>query len=54
MTTWSVGEVVNTLGSHPSIRGSEPLRTTIFYANKKESQAFFLKCFICIKNGWGN
>ena len=24
MTTWSVGEVVNTLGSHPSIQGFEP------------------------------
>ena len=55
MTTWSVGEVVNTLGSHPSIRGSNPLRTTIFYVNKKESKSFLFKN-VCLykKNGWGN
>ena len=50
MTTWSVGEVVNTLGSHPSIQGFEPPTDYHFFMRiKKESQAFFLKCYICIK-----
>ena len=50
MTTWSVGEVVNTLGSHPSIQGFEPPTDYHFFMRiKKESQAVFLKCFICIK-----
>ena len=56
MTTWSVGEVVNTLGSHPSIQGFEPPTDYHFFMRiKKESNAFFLKMFVCIKkNGWGN
>ena len=50
MTTWSVGEVVNTLGSHPSIQGFEPPTDYHFFMRiKKESKAFFLKMFICIK-----
>ena len=54
MTTWSVGEVVNTLGSHPSIQGFEPPTDYHFFMRiKKESQAFFLKCFICIKKKSG-
>ena len=44
MTTWSVGEVVNTLGSHPSIQGFEPPTDYHFFKN------------VCLykKNGWGN
>ncbi len=50
MTTWSVGEVVNTLGSHPSIQGFEPPTDYHFFMRiKKESKAFFLKMFVCIK-----
>ena len=48
MTTWSVGEVVNTLGSHPSIQGFEPPTDYHFFMRiKKESRAFFLKMFVC-------
>ena len=47
MTTWSVGEVVNTLGSHPSIQGFEPPTDYHFFMRiKKESRAFFLKMFL--------
>lgn len=56
MTTWSVGEVVNTLGSHPSIQGVRtPYGLPFFYANKKRKQSFLFKN-VCLykKNGWGN
>ena len=55
MTTWSVGEVVNTLGSHPSIQVRTPYGLPFFYANKKRKPGFLFKMFYLYKkNGWGN
>ena len=39
MTTWSVGEVVNTLGSHPSIQGFEPPTDYHFFMRIKKKKA---------------
>ena len=54
MTTWSVGEVVNTLGSHPSIQGFEPPTDYHFFMRikKKESRAFFLKMFVRLEKNY--
>ena len=56
MTTWSVGEVVNTLGSHPSIQGFEPPTDYHFFMRiKKRKPGFLFKMFYLYKkNGWGN
>ena len=56
MTTWSVGEVVNTLGSHPSIQGFEPPTDYHFFMQiKKRKPGFLFKMFYLYKkNGWGN
>ena len=56
MTTWSVGEVVNTLGSHPSIQGFEPPTDYHFFMRiKKRKQSFLFKnVYLYKKNGWGN
>ena len=56
MTTWSVGEVVNTLGSHPSIQGFEPPTDYHFFMRiKKRKPGFLFKMFyLSKKNGWGN
>ena len=56
MSTWSVGEVVNTLGSHPSIQGFEPPTGYHFFMRIKKRKRSFLFKNVCLykKNGWGN
>lgn len=56
MHTWSVGEVVNTLGSHPSIQGFGPPTDYHFFMRiKKRKPGFLFKMFYLYKkNGWGN
>ena len=55
MTTWSVGEVVNTLGSHPSIQGFEPPTDYHFFIRiKKKKAKLSFKNVYLYKNGWGN